>query len=99
MVDSEYGTDNYKSSKISIGAIIKNPEMLQFVPDHLNIKKMWKIELQNWFLWYRYVPDQHKNQKMCYEAILKNGLHQSLFLIDIRPKKCVIQLLIIMLMH
>ena len=42
MVDSEYGTDNYKSSKISIGAIIKNPEMLQFVPDHLNIKKMWK---------------------------------------------------------
>ena len=27
-------------------------------------------------MWYRYVPDQHKNQKMCNEAILKNGLHQ-----------------------
>ena len=26
MVDSEYCTDNYKSSKISIGAKIKNPE-------------------------------------------------------------------------
>ena len=37
MVGSEYSTDNYKSSKISIGAIIKNP-MLKFVPDHLKTK-------------------------------------------------------------
>ena len=27
MVHSEYSTGDYKSSKISIGAIIKNPEM------------------------------------------------------------------------
>ena len=40
MVDSEYSTDNYKSSKISIGAIMKNPEMLRLVPDHLQAKKM-----------------------------------------------------------
>ena len=38
MVDSEYSTDNYKSSKISIGAIMKNPEMLRLVPDHLQTK-------------------------------------------------------------
>ena len=38
MVDSEYSTGNYKSSKISIGAIMKNPEMLRLVPDHLQTK-------------------------------------------------------------
>ena len=31
MVDNEYSTDNYKSSKISIGAVIKNPEILKSV--------------------------------------------------------------------
>ena len=35
MVDSEYSTDNCKSLKIIVVAIIKNPEMLRFVPDHL----------------------------------------------------------------
>ena len=39
MVDSENSPDNYKTFKISIGAIIKNPEILKFVPDHLKIKK------------------------------------------------------------
>ena len=42
MFDSEYNTDSFKSLKISNGAIIKNPEMLRFVPDHLNTKKMRK---------------------------------------------------------
>ena len=36
MVDS---TDHYKSSKISIGATIKNSEMLELLPDHLKTKK------------------------------------------------------------
>ena len=40
MVDSEYSRDNYKSSKISIGTVMKNPEMLKFVPDHLKTKKI-----------------------------------------------------------
>ena len=40
MVDSEYNRDNYKSSKISIGTVMKNPEMLKFVPDHLKTKKI-----------------------------------------------------------
>ena len=38
MVDSEYSTDNYKSLKISIGAVIKNPEMIKFILDHLKTK-------------------------------------------------------------
>ena len=40
MVDSKYSTEYYKSTKISIGAIMKNPEMLKMVPDHLKTKKI-----------------------------------------------------------
>ena len=32
MVDSEYSKDDYKSPKSIIGAKMKNPEMLKFVP-------------------------------------------------------------------
>ena len=39
MVESEYSKDNYKSLKISMGAIIKKLEMIRFVPDHLKAKK------------------------------------------------------------
>ena len=38
MVDSEYSTDDYKSSKISIEAMMKNPEMPSLVPDHPKTK-------------------------------------------------------------
>ena len=36
MVDS---MDIYESLNINIGAVMKNPEMLKFVPDHLKTKK------------------------------------------------------------
>ena len=46
MVDSEYSTNVYKSLKISIESIIKSPEMLKFVPDHLKTKKMGKYSVK-----------------------------------------------------
>ena len=42
MVDSDNSPDNYKTLKISIGSIIKNPKMLKFVPDYLKVKKTCK---------------------------------------------------------
>ena len=42
MVDSKYITDEYKSSKIGFGAIIKDLEILRLVPDHLKTKKIRK---------------------------------------------------------
>ena len=42
MVDREYSADNYKTLKISIGAVMKNLEMLRFAPDHFKTKKMCK---------------------------------------------------------
>ena len=50
MVDSEYSTYNYKSSKISIGSIIKNPEILKFTSDHLKIKNIYKNAVKNYLL-------------------------------------------------
>ena len=35
MVDSEYSMDINKSIKISIGTVMRNPEILKFIPDHL----------------------------------------------------------------
>ena len=46
MVESEYSTNNYMSLKISIGAIMKNPEMLRLVPNHFKIKKMCKHKVK-----------------------------------------------------
>ena len=40
MADSEYGMDVYNSVKISIGTVMKNVDMLKFVPDHRKTKKM-----------------------------------------------------------
>ena len=58
---------------ISIGARIKNPEMLRFVPDHLKTKKMCKNAVKKMLLVVRYVPDQYKTQEMCDRVILENG--------------------------
>ena len=57
MVDSEYSTDNYKYLKISIGVIIKIPEMLNFVPEHLIAKKTCKNTVKNLPFVIRHVPD------------------------------------------
>ena len=48
MVDSEYSKDKSNNLKISTGAVIKNPEMLKFVPDHLRLKRCVKIQLKTY---------------------------------------------------
>ena len=42
MVDSDYSTNIYKSVIISIGTVMRNPEMLKVVSGHLKTKKMCK---------------------------------------------------------
>ena len=38
MVESEHSKEIYKPVKASIGAVIKDPEILKFIPDHLKTK-------------------------------------------------------------
>ena len=63
----------YNSLNISFVIIMKNPEMLKFVPDHLKTKKMCKHAVKKLLHLLRYVPDQYKTQQMCEKATLKNG--------------------------
>ena len=49
--------DIYKSLNISIVTIIKTPEMLKFVPDHLKTKSMCKHAVKKLPYVLRYVPD------------------------------------------
>ena len=48
MVDSEYSMDIYKSVKVGIGTVMKNPEMLQFVSNHVKTKKSVNMQLKNY---------------------------------------------------
>ena len=50
MVDNEYNTDIYISVKIIIGTVMKNSEILKFVPDHLKTKKKFKNVVKNYHL-------------------------------------------------
>ena len=40
MVDTEYSRSDHKSSRISIGEVTENLEMLKFVPDHAKTKQI-----------------------------------------------------------
>ena len=59
MVNSEYNMDIYKSVKISIGIVMKNPKMLKLVPDYLKTIKICKHAVKKLTFVIRYVPDQH----------------------------------------
>ena len=61
----------YKSLNISIGTVMKNPEMLKFVPDHLKIKKMYKHTVKRLPYLLRCFPNQYKIQQMCDKAMRK----------------------------
>ena len=60
MVGSEYSTNIYKSLKISMGVVMRNPEMLKFVPNHLKTKKMFKNAVKKLSFVIRYVLDRYK---------------------------------------
>ena len=64
--------DVYKTSNISIGTVMKNPETLKLVLDHLKTKKMCKYAVKKFLCLFRHVPDQYKTQRMCDKAILDN---------------------------
>ena len=52
---------------------MKNPEMLEFVSDHLKTRKMCKNVVKKLLYLLRYVPDKYKTQQICDEAILENA--------------------------
>ena len=73
--------------------------MLRLVPDHRKIRKMCNHAFKKLLFVIRYFSDQCRTQQMCDRAILENRGTLDLFLIDIRLKKCVIKLLIIIFLR
>ena len=55
--DSKNNPNSYKALKTSIGTIIKNPEMVRFVPDHLKTKKICKTAAKKLPFAIKYIPD------------------------------------------
>ena len=62
MVDGEYSMNIDKSVKISIGTVMRNPEMLNFVSDYLKTKKYVSMQLKKLPFLIRYVPDIRLNK-------------------------------------
>ena len=93
----EHSPDNYKSWKMHIGAIMKNPETIRFVPDDLETKKMFKNAAKKLLFAITYFSDWYKTQEMCNKIIEENV--GTLNFITTRIKKCIMKLLIIMVMH
>ena len=56
--------DIHNSLNINIGIVMKNPEMLKFVPDYLKTKKMCKHAVKKLPYLLRYVSYQCKTQQM-----------------------------------
>ena len=65
--------DIYKSLNISIVTVIRNPEMLKFIPDHLKTKTFCKHAVKKLRYLLKYIPDQYKTQQICEKGILENG--------------------------
>ena len=53
----------YKSLNVNIGTVVKNPEMLKFVPDHLKTKQIGNHAVKKLRFVIRYVPAQYKTKK------------------------------------
>ena len=49
MVHNEYSRGSHKSPKITAGAVIKNPQMLKFVPYYLKTKEMCNYAVKFFF--------------------------------------------------
>ena len=63
MIDNEYSTSDYQSSNISFRAVMKNPGMLKFVPDHLKTKQTRNYAVKKLPFVMRFVSDRYKTKK------------------------------------
>ena len=68
MVDS---IDIYKSLNINIRTVMRNPEILKFIPNHLKIKIMCKHAVKKLSYLVRNLSGQYNTQQMVEKAILE----------------------------
>ena len=81
MVDGECSTNICKSLNISIGTVMRNPEMLKLVPNHLNPDcyknhKVCDKAFDNYSHALKSVPNYYITQIICDKAI--NTYHSTI---------------------
>ena len=81
MVDHEYSTNICKPLNISFGMVMKNSEMLKFIPNHLNPdcyknSKVCDKAVDNYSHALKFVPNYYITQNMCDKAI--NTYHSTI---------------------
>ena len=64
MVDGEYKANIFNSLNISIGTVIRTPEILKFVPDYPKTKYLCKHNKKLLFV-IRYVTDRYIRVNKC----------------------------------
>ena len=63
--------DIYKYVKITIGTVMRNPEILKLVPDDLKTEKMSTHAAKTLPFVIQDVPDQYKTNQTCDKTILE----------------------------
>ena len=90
-----YVPGRYKTKKMYNEVISENGGMLEFIPDYYKDQKMCDKAVDNCFHASRFAPNCYKIQKCSIKLLVRVVLlYLFLFLINVRPKKCVIKLLI-----
>ena len=69
--------DIYKSLKINIETVVKSPELLKSVPDHLKTKQMCKHVFKKLSYLLRCVTDQYNTQKICDKVFFRKWKHKA----------------------
>ena len=65
----------YKYLNINIRTVMRNPEILKFVPNHFKTKIMCKHTVKKLSYLVRYLPGQYNAQQIFEKAILEYSEH------------------------
>ena len=89
----EFVPDHLKTKIMRERAVEEKPCTLEFVLDHLKTKEMCEKAVEEKPYILEFVPDHLKTKEMCEKAVEDDLGSWNLFLITLRRRKCVKELL------
>ena len=84
--------DCYKNQGMPSKAVYNYPHALEFVTECCKTQKMSDKAVNTYLSTIKFLPECLMTQEICDEAVNRCVLYLIIFLIDIKPKKCVIEL-------
>ena len=89
-----YVPDQYKTQQMCYKAILESHGRLKYVPDCYSNQEMFNNAVDNGPHALEFLPEQFMTQKMYNKADNRCFLYLILFLINMKLKKCVTELLL-----